>query len=134
MHANWTGTARGGSAVCVQFAYISPIAPALWIAHYFFSLICTSLVAAKAAQSFSESGPESRSISLWPGTSRSLQPPTFPLPPLSTRMPTFCAFLKFLKWAEFALNLGFSCSLNPCSTFSPLHNFNKLWCINMNKN
>ncbi len=60
MHANGTGAAKGGSAVCV-FACISLFARALWIAWYFF-LFCTGLAAAKSAQSFSESAPESAEI------------------------------------------------------------------------
>ncbi len=36
MHANGTGAARSGSAVCVLFACISLFAPALLIARYFF--------------------------------------------------------------------------------------------------
>ncbi len=37
-HANGTGADRGGSAVCGQFACISPFANALWTARYFFFL------------------------------------------------------------------------------------------------
>ncbi len=44
--------------VTLQFACISLSARAFWIARYFLFLICTDLACAKAAQSFSESGPQ----------------------------------------------------------------------------
>ncbi len=57
MHENWTGAARGGSAVCVHFTLCTCFVDCMLL----FSLICTGLAATKAAQSFSESGPESGS-------------------------------------------------------------------------
>ncbi len=57
MHENGTDAAKSDTAVCVQFACISPSARAFWIARYFLFLICTDLAFAKAAQSFSELGP-----------------------------------------------------------------------------
>ncbi len=66
IYANGTGTAVGVAVqfVCSLHAF-HPLGLLCGLHTFFSPLICTVLAAAKAAQSFSESGPESLSICLW---------------------------------------------------------------------